>query len=143
MARWMVHFLGSMNVVSSFGGMENLCTYYPHLQVTLCHMAHFETMWPILSPTAVTRPKQCSRRGLEMVLSAPAVKRRFFNPCPLPLTLVIWDTCACASKLLGDRHAITVADLHQRERILLNVLNFQPEDGTQEVKDFYYREVIL
>ncbi|KAF2119142.1 hypothetical protein BDV96DRAFT_596911 [Lophiotrema nucula] len=143
MARWTVHFLGSMNVMSSFGGLENLCTYYPHLQLTLAHMSHFETFWPILSPIAVTRPKQCSRGGLEMVLSAPAVKRRFFNPCPLPLTLVIWDTCACASKLLGDHHVVTVSDLHQREHILLDVMKFRPEDAIQEVKDFYYSDVAL
>ncbi|ORY07136.1 hypothetical protein BCR34DRAFT_28320 [Clohesyomyces aquaticus] len=139
LSRWMVHFLGSMQVMASFGGIENLFTYYPHLQLPLTHMAHFETMWIILSHLPITKTKQASRKAVEMLCEAQLVKRKFFNPCPTSLTLVIWDIGACASRLLRNRDAVQVAeDLHKREQILLDVLAFRPEDGTKDVKDTYY-----
>jgi hypothetical protein len=40
----MIHILGSMNVMSSLGGIENLAFFYPHLNVPFFYMAHFETV---------------------------------------------------------------------------------------------------
>jgi len=40
----MIHTLGSMNVMSSLGGIENLSLYYPHLHVPFFYMSHFETV---------------------------------------------------------------------------------------------------
>jgi hypothetical protein len=44
MSRWMVHTLGSMNVMSSLGGIELLSFYYPHLHVPFFNVSHFETV---------------------------------------------------------------------------------------------------
>ncbi|KAF2729876.1 hypothetical protein EJ04DRAFT_58091 [Polyplosphaeria fusca] len=142
MARWMLHFLGSMNVMSSFGGMENLFTYYPHLQLPLTHVAHFETLWVILSHIPLTRPKQASRRALELLCASPDVKRRFYNPCPTILTLAVWDMGACASKLLCDpMESISNADLHMRDRIIRDILAYRPEEGAMDIKESYYKDI--
>ncbi|KAF2471193.1 uncharacterized protein BDR25DRAFT_313817 [Lindgomyces ingoldianus] len=141
MSRWMVHFLGSVQVMASFGGIENLWTYYPHLQLPLTHVAHFETMWIILSHLPITKTKQASRKSVEMLCEAQFVKRKFYNPCPTPLTLVLWDVGACASRLLRNRTSAMPEDLHKREQILLDVLAFRPEDGTKDVQESYYKDI--
>lgn len=40
----MVHTLGVMHVMSSFGGIEDLTFRYPHLHVPLLHCSLFETV---------------------------------------------------------------------------------------------------
>jgi hypothetical protein len=127
--------------MSSFGGIENLFTYYPHLQLTLTHMAYFETLWIILSQIPVTRAKVASRRSVEMLCHASRVKRSFYSPCPSPLLLSVWDIGACASRMLGSLTPITPVDSHKREKILLDLLAFRPEDGTKDVKDWYYQHI--
>lgn len=137
----MVHFLGTSQVMSSFGGVENLFTYYPHLQLVLTHMAYFETLWVLLSHVPITKPKQTSRRAVEMLCTTTLVKRRFYNPCPASLTLSVWDIGACASKILSPRKPISPSDLSKRDQILLDVLAFRPEDGTKDVKEWYYKDI--
>ena len=141
MSRWMTHFLGSLQVMSSFGGTENLFTYYPHLQLPLTHVAHFETLWIILSHIPITKPKQSSRRVLEMLCQTSRVKRGFYNPCPAPLTLAIWDVGACASKLLGKHQQIKPTEIRKREQILQDVLALNPEDFARDVQENYYPTV--
>ncbi|KAJ4289820.1 hypothetical protein N0V90_011151 [Kalmusia sp. IMI 367209] len=141
MSRWMVHTLGSMHVMSSFGGIENLAFYYPHMHVPLLHVSLFETMWIITSHVPLTKPKQTSRNALELLLHSHFAKSKIFNGCPTPLTLAVWDTAACAQKVFGDGGSISFADMHKRERILMDVLSFQPEDGSRAVKDDYYHHV--
>ncbi|KAF2267582.1 hypothetical protein CC78DRAFT_541535 [Lojkania enalia] len=143
MARWIVHFLGSTNIMASFGGMETLAMHYPHLRLSLAHVVHLETFWILLSPVPVTRAKQASRKALDLLCNAPEVKHKFFTPCPMPLTLAIWDIGDLASKLLGFNHPITHADLYQRDQILLDVLSYRPEEGCNSVKEFYYKDVPL
>lgn len=43
MSRCTVHTLGSMHVMSSFGGIESLAFYYPHLHIPLLQISLFET----------------------------------------------------------------------------------------------------
>ncbi|KAF1961084.1 hypothetical protein CC80DRAFT_229743 [Byssothecium circinans] len=135
MNRWKVHTLGSMHVMSSFGGIENLAFHYPHLQVPFFHVAHFETMWGILSHVPITKPKQITRTALEVLCHSDLVKRKIFNPCPTTLTLALWDVGTCAQTVHGRNHPITFTDMHKREQILLEVLSFQPEDATKSLKD--------
>lgn len=44
MSRWVVHTLGCMQVMASFGGIERLSYFYPHLHVPFFHVAHLETV---------------------------------------------------------------------------------------------------
>src|SRR4051812_38489735 len=82
MSRWLVHFLGAANVVSSFGGLENLIIHYPHLQLKILQEAYFETLWLIVSPMAINRAKiNISRRALEMLCLSPTLQNVFFVPC--------------------------------------------------------------
>jgi hypothetical protein len=127
--------------MSSFGGLENLFTYYPHLQLSLTHVAHFETLWVILSHIPITKPKQSSRRVLEMLCNASRVEKTFYNPCPAPLTLAIWDIGACATRLLGKGQRIKSTELHKREQILQDVLAFRPEETIKDVQERYYAGV--
>ncbi|KAF2651666.1 hypothetical protein K491DRAFT_681981 [Lophiostoma macrostomum CBS 122681] len=138
MSRWMIHCLGTLQVISSFGGIENLFNYYPHLQLPLIHMAHFETLWIMLSHIPITKPKQSSRRALEMLCTASRASRKFYNPCPEPLTLAIWDIGACATRLLGKGQRIKPTDLHKREQILQDVLAFRHEEAARDVQEKYY-----
>jgi hypothetical protein len=141
MSRWMMHFLGSVHVMGQFGGIENLFIHYPHLQLPLTHVAHFETVWIIMSHIPLTKPKQASRRALEMLCQASTVKRKFCNPLPSPLLLILWDICTCAAPLLAKNSAPSAAELQKREQILLGALSFLPEDGTKEVKEAYYKDL--
>jgi hypothetical protein len=139
----MVHLLGGLQVIRSFGGIENTFIYYPHLQLYLTHAAYFETQWPILNATPLTRPKQASRRVVEMLCHASALKRRFYNPCPTALTLVMWDIGDLSSKILPSHKPISQAQSRRREEILLRTLAYRPEEGTQEVKESYYKDVTM
>ncbi|KAF2016362.1 hypothetical protein BU24DRAFT_409470 [Aaosphaeria arxii CBS 175.79] len=99
LSRWRLHFQGTSQVMHSFGGIENLYLHYPHLQSPLMHAAHIETFWIILSPYSITRPKQACRKAVDLLCHASSVQKRFFNPCPTPLTLAVWDIGYFASKL--------------------------------------------
>lgn len=136
----MIHFLGSLQLMSSFGGIDNLFVYYPHLQLPLTHVAHFETMWIVLSQIPIRKQKQASRRAVEMLCHASHVKRRFFNPCPASLTLIIYDIGALATRILESHNTIALPDSYARKQILHNVLAFQPESGAQDVVDAYYKD---
>ncbi|KAF2688724.1 hypothetical protein K458DRAFT_151697 [Lentithecium fluviatile CBS 122367] len=140
MSRWMVHTLGSMNVMSSLGGIESLSYYYPHLQAPFFHVSHFETMWIVLSHVPITKPKQATRRALEILSHASLTNRKGFNPCPIPLTLAIWDVGACSQSIFGSGNPISFNDMHKREQILLDVLSFQPRVGSQAAADEYHRD---
>lgn len=94
-------------------------------------------MWIILSHIPLTKQKQASRRGLEMLCHSSLAKSKIFNPCPTPLTLAVWDIGACAQRVFGN--PISFTEMHKREQILLDVLAFQPEDGTAAVLDDYGR----
>jgi len=72
-----------------------------------------------------------------MLCHSPLTKGKVFNPCPVPLTLAIWDVGACAQKVLGSGNPITFTDQHKREQVLLDVLSFQPRDGSQAFHDEY------
>lgn len=141
MSRWLVHFLGAANVVSSFGGLENLIIHYPHLQLKILQEAYFETLWLIVSPMAINRAKiNISRRALEMLCLSPTLQNVFFVPCPARLTLSIWDIGGIAAKILNSRTTISPADALNRERLLLDVLAFRPEGGPKGVKEAYCRD---
>ncbi|KAF2183869.1 hypothetical protein K469DRAFT_710248 [Zopfia rhizophila CBS 207.26] len=141
MSRWMLHFLGSIQVMSSFGGIENLFNYYPHLQLPLTHVAHFETVWIILSHVPTTMPKQASRKAVEMLCRASLVKRKFYNPCPSPLLPILWDIGSCASALLGSSSTITPSELYRREKILQDILAYLPGHGIKDVKKAYHKDI--
>lgn len=40
----MLHAIGSQQVMSSFGGVETLSLYYPHLHVAFYHVAVWEAV---------------------------------------------------------------------------------------------------
>jgi hypothetical protein len=69
-----------------------------------------------------------------MLCHAPAAQEMTFKPCPVPLTLAIWDLGECAQKVLGSCNPISFAHMHKREQILIDVLSFRPRDGSQAIK---------
>ncbi|KAH7125566.1 hypothetical protein B0J11DRAFT_308980 [Dendryphion nanum] len=135
--RWMLHFLGSLHVMSSFGGIENLLIYYPHLELPMTHAAHFETFWPVLSHIAITKPKQASRKAVEMLCRGSLAKRKFFTPSPPPLRVLVWDIGSCASRMLLNREQASQSDVHKREQILHAILAFQPRDSSLNLMDHF------
>ncbi|KAF2002571.1 hypothetical protein P154DRAFT_618624 [Amniculicola lignicola CBS 123094] len=141
MSRWMIHFLGSMQVMSSFGGIENLFNYYPHLQLPLTHVAHFETMWIMLSYKPLTKPKQTSRRAVEMLCDSAQASKKFFNPIPKSMTLLLWDIGACAQGVLGIHAPFSSASMQWRERILLDALALRPEDGADYIRESVHKNL--
>lgn len=92
-------------------------------------------MWIITSHIPLTKPKQASRNALELLIDSNLANSKIFNGCTAHLSLAIWDTAACAQKIFGNSGRIGLADIHARERILVEVLSFQPEDGTKVDKD--------
>ncbi|PVH98040.1 hypothetical protein DM02DRAFT_673662 [Periconia macrospinosa] len=129
MNRWKMHTLGSMHIISSLGGVENLAFHYPHLQVMLFQMAHFETLWVALSHEPITMTKHTTRTALESLCYSPLAKSKCFNPCPTPLTLAMWDLGVCAQKALTSDQPVGLNEMYKRDRILLQVLAFQPKDA--------------
>ncbi|CAI6333989.1 unnamed protein product [Periconia digitata] len=123
--RWVVHAMGSLHIISSYGGIENLCFYYPHLQVLVYHLAHFETMWAALSHIPMTKVKHTTRAALEGLCHSPLVKRKTSNLCPTVLTLAMWDMGVCAQNLLSN-DGPGLAEMYRRDKVLREVLEYQP-----------------
>ncbi|KAF2443782.1 hypothetical protein P171DRAFT_43932 [Karstenula rhodostoma CBS 690.94] len=140
LSRWMVHTLGVMHVMSSLGGIENITLHYPHLHVPLLHCSLFETMWIVTSYNPLRRTRHASRNALEVLMNSQYAKHKIFNGFPSYLTLAIWDTAACAQKILGVDRSITLPDMHIRERTLVDVTSFQPEGNTQAMREEYSRD---
>lgn len=94
-------------------------------------------MWIITSHNPLKRTRHASRNALEALIHSRYARHKIFNGCPGRLTLVIWDTAACAQKILEAGRSITYTDMHRRERILVDVLSFQPEENTQAMREEY------
>lgn len=141
--RWDIHFLGAMNVIDSFGGIEDFASRYPHLRLILAQKSHFETMYLILSPLPATRPKQASRRAVEELCYDPNVRRSYFVSSPSQLTLALYDMGVCTRNVLGNTSQISVADMYQRDKILSDVLRFQSQDGVKDLSETYYQHTKL
>lgn len=133
----MVHFLGSLHVMSSFGGIDNLLVYYPHLELPMTHSAHFETFWPVLSHIAITKPKQASRKAVEALCRGSLEKQKFFTPSPPPLRVLVWDIGSCASRILLNHDQVSPSDVSKREQILHAILAFMPRDGSVALIESY------
>ncbi|KAF2710769.1 hypothetical protein K504DRAFT_465825 [Pleomassaria siparia CBS 279.74] len=128
MDRWIVHFSGSMNIMRSLGGIDNLIGYYPSLELPLTGIAFFETFWIVLSHDPTTTTKTASREAVAKLCHRSSQKQRFYNPCPMPLMLAVWDIGTLSSRILQTRDAITFGDMHKRDQVLTNVLSFQPDE---------------
>ena len=137
--RWDIHFSGAMDAINSFGGIRSFATRYPHLRLILAQKAHFETMYLILSHIPITKPKQASRRAVETLCYDSHVRRAYFISSPPRLTLAVYDLGLCARSVLGSGNYITVADMHKRDKILSDVLSFQPEEGVKDLIETYYQ----
>ena len=125
--------------MSSFGGIENLYIHYPHLQLSLMHTAHMETFWIVLSPHALNKPKQASRRAIEMLCHASTLKHNFYNPCPTSLTLSVWDIGSWSTRLTSVRDNITSDEVRERDTILRQILSFNISDGVKEIEGAHYK----
>lgn len=124
MDRWSIHFHGSLTVLAKFGGVENLTKYYPSLRLALQHTSYFETFWIVLSHVPTGKAKMASREAVNM-LSTYQTEEDFYNPCPAPLILAVWEIGSLASVLIHTRSDNTLEDMDKRERLLRNVLAYQ------------------
>jgi hypothetical protein len=126
MGRWSIHFHGSLTVMAKFGGVGTLTKYYPSLKMAFQSMAYFETFWIILSHIPTTKAKMASREAVDMIMTCQT-EQGFYNPCPTPLMLAVWEIGSLSSVFIQGRSAITLGDSNKRERILLSVLAYQQD----------------
>ncbi|KAF1964852.1 hypothetical protein BU23DRAFT_604551 [Bimuria novae-zelandiae CBS 107.79] len=135
--RWDIHFLGAMDVMATFGGIERFATHHPHLRLLLAQKSYFETMCLVLSPIPLTKPKQASRRVVETLCYDPDVRRAYFISFPPRLTLIVYDIGVCAQNIFFNDWT-AIAKGYGRDKILADVLSFQPEDGVRSFRETYY-----
>jgi hypothetical protein len=131
------HISGAMNVVASFGGIENFDAHHPHLRLILAQNSHFETMHLVLSHIPITKATQTSRRMIEALCYDPYVRRAYCISSPPRLTLVVYDMGVLARRLFNNSTAISVADMYLRDGILSDVLFFPLEEGIRCLQETY------
>lgn len=127
---------GLSQILSSFGGSEILFVHYPHLQCLLSKLAYFETLWPVLDQVAVTKPRNTSRRVLELICDPSVGTARFYNLYPSKILLSIWDITTCAAAICKSPSPLSPANLQTRESILHDILAFRPEHGREETHNW-------
>ncbi|KAH7073583.1 hypothetical protein BKA63DRAFT_36278 [Paraphoma chrysanthemicola] len=136
--RWSTHFRGALKLLASSGGMEHFASYYPHLRLQLARYSLCETMHFILSPRSIEEPRYASRNGLKTICFDPKVRESFFVASPLRLMRAAYDTEVCARTIAQSQDRPSAADVYTREWILADVLRFQPEEGTEDVRKTYF-----
>jgi hypothetical protein len=87
------------------------------------------------------KPKQASRRAIEALCYDPYIRQAYYIPSAPFLTLAIYDMGACARNVLGSTTCMTVANIHERDRILSGVLAFRCEEGIKDLKDTYFQHI--
>jgi hypothetical protein len=136
--RWDIHFLGAMDVMATFGGIERFATHHPHLRLLLAQKSYFETVCLVLSPIPLTKPKQASRQVVETLCYDPDVRRAYFISFPPRLTLTVYDIGVCAQNIFLNG-PMAIAKGYGRDKILSDVLSFRPEDGVRNFRETYYK----
>jgi hypothetical protein len=99
----------------------------------LCETLHF-----ILSPRSIKEPRYASRNGLKTICFDPKVRESFFVPSPLRLMRAAYDTEVCARTIAQAHDRPSAAEVYTREWILADVLRFQPEEGTEDIRTTYF-----
>jgi hypothetical protein len=134
----MTHFSGAIKLINSSGGMEQFASSYPHLKLQLLGTAQMQIMLVVLNSTSFDNLELVSRRSLTHLCSDPGIKGLYFIPSPLRLFFATYDTAGCARNIFQAYGRVSAADAFTRERILSDVLSFNPEESTEDTRNTHY-----
>lgn len=136
----MTHFGGAIKLINSSGGIERFGSCFPHLKLQLIGTSQMQAMLIIVDPTSFERIELVPRRGLKALLYEPGFRKSYFIPTPIRLLLAIYDTAGCVRNIFQSYGRVSAADAFTRELILSDILDFQPEESTEETRKTYYSD---
>jgi hypothetical protein len=88
----------------------------------------------LLSPTSSECLDIVERHEIKNLCFDPKMLKAYMSPCPLSLLNAMYDMASCTRNILMGFGAPSAADAYTREWILSDVLRFQPEEGTEDIK---------
>jgi hypothetical protein len=132
--RWSTHHSGGLKLIALHGGVDRFVSYYPHLRVVLAGIVQMQVVLTLLSPTSVECLDIVERHEIKTLCFDPKIREAYMAPCPLRLLNAMYDMASCTRNMLRGYGAPSAADAYTREWILSDVLHFQPEEGTEDVK---------
>ncbi len=142
-SRWQIHCAGALKLLQSTGDPADFASDYPHLKPSLALTFYCRTMSFLFSPIVVADSEQATRKGIDSICFDPEVRQAFFIPCPRRLLLDIYDMKECALNIARAHGSLSLADVYTREWILADVLHFEPENGTCDIKENYFSDRAL
>jgi hypothetical protein len=135
----MTHFGGAIKLINSSGGIERFVSSFPHLKPQLLGTSHLHIMLNTLYPTSFERVGLVSRGGMKALLADPS-RDSYFIPTPSRLLYAIHDTAKCVRNIFQSHGQVSAVDAYTRECILSDILDFQPEEGTEDTRKTYYSD---